>query len=201
MSNWQQQRLQDVALKAAARTNDRSRHKVFVSYHAADTAEVEEFLNKFGTEFIAKTVGVTDEDDFIDSEDTGYIMDKIRTKYLGDSTVTLVLLGSCTWARRYVDWEVYSSLRNSKHSTVNGLLAVQLPSISGTSSAPLQARVNDNIQRGPNGEDIGYARYYVHPSSRTSLRGWIEDAFRARTARTSLIVNTRTRRQRSATCP
>ncbi|WP_372493341.1 TIR domain-containing protein [Janibacter melonis] len=40
-------------------------------------------------------------------------MDRIRTKYLGDSSVTIVLVGSCTWARRYVDWEVYSSLRRA----------------------------------------------------------------------------------------
>lgn len=201
MSHWQQQRLQEVALKAAARKYDNTRHKVFVSYHAADAVEVENFLDDFGTEFIAKTVGVTDEDDFIDSEDTDYIMDKIRTKYLGDSTVTLVLVGSCTWARRYVDWEVYSSLRNSKHSKVNGLLAVQLPSVSGSSSVPLQARVKDNIERDKNGNDIGYARYYVHPTSKATLRAWIEDAFQARTSRASLIDNTRARRKRSATCP
>jgi len=199
MSHWQQERLQDVALKAAARKWDNTRHKVFVSYHAADTDEVKQFLDDFGTEFIAKTVGVTDEDDFIDSEDTGYIMDKIRTKYLGDSSVTLILVGSCTWARRYVDWEVYSSLRSSKHSKVNGLLAVQLPSVSGK-SVGLQARVNDNIVRDADGKDIGYARYHTYPSSKASLRSWIEDAYRARTARASLINNTRARRLRSATC-
>ncbi|WP_426241646.1 TIR domain-containing protein [Nocardioides sp. LHG3406-4] len=200
MGHWQQQRVQEVALKAAARKVDSTRHKCFVSYHAADTDEVTQFLDDFGTEFIAKTIGVTDEDDFIDSEDTGYIMDQIRTKYLGDSSVTLVLLGSCTWARRYVDWEVYSSLRSSKHSKVNGLLAVQLPSVSGK-SITLQARVNDNIERDSNSNDIGYARYYVHPGSKASLRSWIDDAFRARTARASLIDNTRARRVRSASCP
>ena len=200
MSHWQQQRVEEVALKAAARKVDSTRHKVFVSYHAADTDEVVQFLDDFGTEFIAKTVGVTDEDDFIDSEDTGYIMDQIRTKYLGDSSVTLVLLGSCSWARRYVDWEVYSSLRSSKHSKVNGLLAVQLPSVSGK-TVTQQARVGDNIKRDANNNDIGYARYYVHPDSKASLRSWIDDAFNARTSRLSLLDNTRARRLRSATCP
>lgn len=200
MSHWQQERLQKVALTAAARKHDTSRHKVFVSYHAADTDEVEQFLEDFGTEFIAKTVGVTDEDDFIDSQDTGYIMDRIRTKYLGDSSVTLVLVGSCTWARRYVDWEVYSSLRSSKHSKVNGLLAVQLPSVSG-STPTLQARVSDNVERDAEGRNLGYARYYVYPGSKNTLRSWIDDAFAARTSRALLINNTRARRQRSATCP
>lgn len=200
MSHWQQMQLEKVATRAAARKYDTTRHKCFVSYHAADTAEVEQFLEDFGSEFIAKTVGVTDEDDFIDSTDTGYIMDKIRTKYLGDSSVTIVLLGSCTWARRYVDWEVYSSLRSSKHSKVNGLLAIQLPSVSGT-VVTLPPRVVDNIERDANNNDTGYARYYEYPTSKATLRAWVNDAYSARTTRSSKIDNTSTRRVRSSTCP
>lgn len=200
MSHQQQRVLEAVALRAAAQKNDSTRHKCFISYHAEDTDEVTAFLAKFGTEFIAKTVGVTDEDDFIDSQDTDYIMDQIRTKYLGDSTVTIVLVGKCTWARRYVDWEVYSSLRSSKHSKVNGLIAVQLPSVSGSSGVQLQARVNDNIERDANQNDVGYARYYTYPASKSVLRQWIDDAFQARTSRASLRNNTRARRQRSASC-
>jgi hypothetical protein len=200
VSHWQQKQLQEVASKAALRKVDNTRHKCFVSYHAADKAEVEAFLDTFGTEFIAKTVGVTDEDDFIDSDDTDYIMDKIRTKYLGDSSVTILLVGSCTWARRYVDWEVYSSLRSSKHSKVNGLLAISLPSVSGK-GATLQARVNDNLVRDANNKDLGYARWKKYPTSKSDLRAWIEDAYQARTTRANLINNKRARRVRSAACP
>lgn len=200
MSHWQQRQLQEVAAKAALRKVDNTRHKCFVSHHAADRNEVEEFLDDFGSEFIAKTVGVTDEDDFIDSDDTDYVMDRIRTKYLGDSSVTIVLLGSCTWARRYVDWEVYSSLRSSKHSKVNGLLAISLPSVSGR-GANLQARVNDNLERDADDNDFGYARWMKYPASKSALRSWIEDAYKARTSRASLIDNTRARRMRSASCP
>jgi hypothetical protein len=131
MSHRSQLRVQQIAEATAARKVDAARHKCFVSYHADDTDEVVTFLEDFGTEFIAKTIGVTDEDDFIDSNDTDYVLDQIRTRYLGDSTVTIVLLGACTWARRYVDWEVYSSLRDSKSSKINGLLAISLPSVSG----------------------------------------------------------------------
>lgn len=200
MSHWQQRQLQEVATKAALRKVDSARHKCFVSYHAADRDEVEDFLDEFGSEFIAKTVGVTDEDDFIDSDDTGYIMDRIRTKYLGDSSVTIVLVGSCTWARRYVDWEVYSSLRSSKHSKVNGLLAIQLPSMSGVRTT-LPGRVNDNVKRDVNKDDVGYARWMAYPTSRSQLRSWIGDAYNARTSRSILIANTRARRTRSASCP
>jgi hypothetical protein len=200
MGHLQQRQLQALADRAAARKVDSTRHKCFISYHADDKDEVATFIDNFGAEFIAKTIGVTDEDDFIDSMDTDYIMDQIRTKYLGDSTVTIVLMGQCTWARRYVDWEVYSSLRNSKYSKVNGLLAIQLPSQAGMSTT-LQARVNDNVTRDANGNDTGYARWYVYPSSAATLRGWISDAFLARTQRVELIDNTRPRRQSSASCP
>lgn len=200
MSHWQQRQLQELALKAAARKVDSTRHKCFISYHAADTDEVATFLDTFGTEFIAKTIGVTDEDDFIDSEDTDYVMSQIRTKYLGDSTVTIVLVGKCTWARRYVDWEVYSSLRSSKHSSVNGLLAIQLPSAVSTSPS-LPARVSDNVTRDTNQKDIGYSRYHVYPGSKAVLRDLISDAYSARSTRAHLINNTRARKLRSSTCP
>lgn len=198
MGHYEQRQIEAFAARVAARKIDSTRHKCFISYHAEDADEVVEFIDNFGTEFIAKTVGVTDEDDFIDSANTDYIMDQIRSKYLGDSTVTIVLVGQCTWARRYVDWEVYSSLRDSKLSKVNGLLAIQLPS---GAEAKLQERVNDNIERDSDNVDIGYARYSVYPSSKSVLRNWISDAYSARTARRDLLNNTRARRQRSATCP
>ncbi|MCZ4562272.1 TIR domain-containing protein [Rhodococcus sp. IEGM 1401] len=195
MGHYQQRQLEAFAARVAARKEDPTRHKCFVSYHAADIDEVTEFINEFGTEFIAKTVGVTDEDDFIDSNDSDYVMDRIRTKYLGDSTVTIALMGKCTWARRYIDWEVYSSLRSSKLSKVNGLLAIRLPS-----GGDLQARIKDNIERTKSGVDIGYARWETYPTSKSSLRTSISDAFTARTTRNLLINNSRSRRLSSAPC-
>lgn len=199
MGHYEQRKLETLAARAAARKIDSTRHKCFISYHAEDTDEVAKFLDSFGTEFIAKTIGVTDEDDFIDSSDTGYVMDQIRTKYLGDSSVTILLVGKCTWARRYVDWEIYSSLRDSKHSKVNGLLVIQLPS-AATTGGQLPARANDNVIRDSGSVDIGYARYKSYPTSAQSLRGWISDAFSARTSRKHLIENARARRLSSASC-
>jgi hypothetical protein len=200
MSHWSQLRVQQIADATARKKLDTTRHKCFVSYHASDTDEVVTFLEDFGTEFIAKTIGVTDEDDFIDSDDTGYVMDQIRRKYLGDSTVTIMLVGQCTWARRYVDWELYSSLRDSKHSKVNGLLAISLPSVSGK-GATLQARANDNIVRNSNNIDTGYATWKTYPKSAATVRSWISAAYLARTTHAHLINNTRARRLKSATCP
>lgn len=171
------------------------RRKCFISYHSADATEVIQFLADFGEIFIGKTVGVTDEDDFIDSDNTGYVMDKIRTKYLTDSTVTIALIGKCTWARRYVDWEIYSSLRNDMKNTRNGLLAVTLPSVASAVKT-LPERINDNV-KGENG-DAGYARWWKYPKSKESLRSFIEIAFASRT--TLIPDNSRTRKIRSSTC-
>ena len=198
LSHYSQRQLLAVAERAAGRKVDPTRHKCFISYHAEDTEEVAAFLDSFGSEFIAKTIGVTDEDDFIDSQDTDYIMGRIRQDYLGDSTVTIVLIGKCTWARRYVDWEVYSSLRDSKHSKVNGILAIQLPS-AAADGGKLPDRVADNVTR-DDGNDTGYARYYVYPTSTGGLRDLVSDAFSARTTREHLVNNTRARKQRSSTC-
>ncbi|MFG1815797.1 TIR domain-containing protein [Kribbella sp. NPDC049174] len=184
---------------AASKKRDSTRHKCFISYHAADTDEVAQFLEDFGSEFIGKTVGVTDEDDFIDSEDSEYIMDRIRKGYLGDSSVTILLVGACTWARRYVDWEIASSLRNSKYSKMNGLLGIRLPSV-GHINPQLPARFSDNVVRDSSGNDVGYARWYSYPTSKASLRNWISDAFSARTSRAHLKDNSRARRVRSASC-
>ncbi|MGS2811515.1 TIR domain-containing protein [Nocardia sp. MW-W600-9] len=200
MSHYTQRRLLEIAARAEMRKDDPTRHKCFISYHAEDSDEVATFLDTFGSEFTANTIGVTDEDDFIDSQDTDYIMSRIRQNYLGNSTVTIVLIGKCTWARRYVDWEVYSSLRESKHSKVNGVLAIQLPS-AAVNGGKLPGRVSDNVKRDATGTDVGYARYMVYPTSTDSIRSWISDAFDARVTRKHLIDNTRPRKQRSSTCP
>jgi MTH538 TIR-like domain (DUF1863) len=170
------------------------RHKCFVSFHHVDEVEVKAFLESYESVFIPRVLGVSDEDDFVDSEDTDYVMDQIREKYLTDSTVTIMLVGKCTWARRYVDWEIYSTLRNDKDNKRSGLVAIQLPSMAGVITR-LPARVDDNV----NG-DACYARWFKYPSSLDGLRSMIDEAFNARTSKSSLIVNTRPRKLRSSSC-
>jgi hypothetical protein len=182
-------------LRLAKSVTTAVRRKCFVSYHTADADEIIAFLDDFGEIFIPRTIGVTDEDDFIDSDDTNLIMNKIRTKYLTDSTVTIVLIGKCTWARRYVDWEVYSSLRDDPVNTRNGLMAVTLPSTS-SSSKTLPDRVSDNVT-GPDGT-AGYARWWKYPSSQDALRSCIEIAFGVRES--VVPVNSRARKVRSSPC-
>lgn len=190
-----QYRLARLAEVAAARSADFARRKCFISYHHADQGEVEEFIYTFGHVFIPRVLGVSDEDDFIDSTDTDYVMEQIRERYLTDSTVTIVLVGRCTWARRYVDWEVFSTLRNSKNDKRSGLMAITLPSVANSPSKKLPDRVADNVD-----SDRLYARWWKYPTSDDQLRAWIEIAFRDRQEKANLIVNDRPRRMRNATC-
>ena len=96
MATYTDVRLSRVAEAAARKSTDPTRRKCFISYHAADADEVEKFLERFGHVFIARVIGVTDEDDFIDSANNDYVFGRIRDKYLADSTVTVVLVGKCT---------------------------------------------------------------------------------------------------------
>ena len=127
-------------------------------------------------------------------------MDVIRDNYLADSTVTLVFVGRCSWSRKFVDWEVYSSLRRDKNNRLNGLLAIQLTSAAADPEAKLPARADRNVERDAAGVDMDYARYYVYPSSPTHLESWIEDAFQARTSRDHLIELGGGRRKANSPC-
>jgi hypothetical protein len=187
----QRERLLRATERAIRKSDDPTRHKCFVSYNADDADEVAEFIETFGEVFIPRVIGVTEEDDFIDSENIDYVMNRIREKYLQDSTVTIVMIGKCTWARRFVDWELYSSLRSPR----NGLMAVTLPSVADDDSRQLPARLDDNVDG-----DKGYARWWKYPTGTSQLRGYIDGAFDARTSRADLADNSRSRRQRNAIC-
>lgn len=161
------------------------RRKVFVSYSRIDEREVASFVNHWASVqgvFTPKMIGAGSRYDPIQSQQADYIMSVIRRDFIGDATVTMLLLGSCTHARRYVDWELKASLRQGEYSP-NGLFAVLLASQDG--SAWLPDRFRDNWSR--NREC--YARFWPSPGSAQQLRGYIEDAFAARTTRTHLIDN------------
>ena len=196
-STYRMRHIQQVADAASARSVDSTRHKCFVSYHVADIDEVESFVQNFGTEFIPRCIGITEEDDFVDSTDADYIKRQIREKYLTDSTVTIVLLGECTWARRFVDWEISSSLRNDPRNRRSGLLVIPLPSMSNRTKLP--DRVKDNYDEADLARS--YAIYHNYPSTKRVLRSSISSAFNARVDNDKTINNSRSLRQRNTSCP
>jgi hypothetical protein len=174
------------------------KRNVFISYHHGDDAEVKVFVKKWAdTEkvFTAKGLGFRFSDDIIDSNDPEYVMAQIRKRYLQDSSVTIILLGSCTHSRRYVDWEIKSSLRQSKDSLPNGVFGIVLPSLGRSAHFP--PRLEENCTEG---HVNCYARCYVAPQTATQLRSWIEDAFNSRTLRAKLIKNSSDMMKYNAVC-
>jgi hypothetical protein len=161
------------------------KRKVFISHYKGDRTEVDAFIQKFANEekvFSPYVLGANENDDFIDSTNTDYVMTQIRKKYLQDTTVTIVLVGSCTHSRRYVDWELKSSLRQGEY-TPNGVMGIVLPSQNNSAWMPPRLEANRSKD-----QDC-YSRFWSYPNSAAQLGGWIEDAFQARTTRAQLIRN------------
>lgn len=182
--------------------------KAFISYFKGDQIWVDDFVQRWGSEpnsvFIPKVLGVMEDDNFVDSDDPEYILSRIRELYLEDSTVTIVLIGTCTHSRRFVDWEIKSSLRQVLLGPPpNGLMAILLPPLANGPFPKLPERFNNNLVRGRTlltSGDMGYARYYHYPDSAQTLRAWIEDAYNARTARANLIANPQDTPKRNLVC-
>lgn len=174
------------------------KRKVFISFFQGDRAEADQFIFQWSMVnqvFIPKALGTYNNEDFVDSNNPEYVMQQIRQKYLGDSSVTIVLLGKCTHSRRYVDWELKASLRRGDF-TPNGLLAILLPSV-GPVGAHLPPRFAANWE---NRELNCYSRYRYWPTSAGDLRMWVEDAYAARTSRAHLIQNSAAMMRNNAQC-
>ena len=182
------------------------KRKVFISYCHLNQLEANTFAERWKNVFIPRALGTTFSDDIINSTNPEYVMSQIRQKYLGDSTVTIVLIGSCTHSRRYVDWELKASLKQGD-STPNGVFALLLPSaqlpegriFTKTQSRypPIPNRLDLNYA--PNNV-LKYARYFTMPTSDKGMRAHIEDAFSARTSRASAIVNPSDMMKYNAVC-
>ena len=103
-------------------------HKVFITYHHKNDQLAKEQLLKLNDRhsiFIDKSVHAGDISDDLDDEAIRRI---IRDDYLRDSTVTILLVGTETKARKHVDWEVYSSMFDGTVNTKSGILVINLPS-------------------------------------------------------------------------
>jgi uncharacterized protein (UPF0297 family) len=109
---------------------------------------------------------------------TEYVRQRIRDGYIRDATVTVVLVGKQTWQRKHVDWEIYSSLRDTQMNPRNGLLGILLPTYPGYSSRKydphtIPPRLYDNKQ-------VGYAEIYLWTTNPSEIEQWIHEAFKNR---------------------
>jgi len=168
------------------------KRKVFISYyHHDDEGYRDEFEELFGLLFINKCVNDGD----IDSDlGANYIKRLIQTGYLTDTSVQVVLIGTNTWKRKHVDWEISAAL-SSKVGGASGLLGLLLPTYPGYkenqyTSGTLPPRFLDNLES-------GYASLYKWTKSEANITKYINDAFERKSKNSDLIRNSRLQFERN----
>ena len=156
------------------------RHRVFVSYyHDEDQCYRDRFENLFADEhdiMVSESVEIGDIEPNLPTERVHQI---IRDDYLQASTVTVVLVGAHTWQRKFVDWEIGSSIRDTEKNPRSGLLGILLPTYPGSSSNTydpytIPPRLYDNIE-------CGFAKICNWSGDPQRVQSWIHDAFKRRT--------------------
>ena len=155
------------------------RHRVFISFHHEDQAYKDWLIRMMGEDIIDESVGDGDIDD--DNLSTETIRQRIRDNFIRDATVVIVLLGTCTWQRKHVDWEIGSSLRATLLNSRCGLLGILLPNHPNVGSSQYRLnlvppRLADNV----GGEDP-YTVVYSWSNDTVQIRDWIHRAFDRRT--------------------
>ncbi|CAB5508197.1 hypothetical protein AZO1586I_2472 [Bathymodiolus thermophilus thioautotrophic gill symbiont] len=161
--------------------HNQPRHKVFVSYHHANDQcyrnYFEDIFSNMYDIMVSKSVQIGDININLQ---TDTIRQKIRDEYLRDSTVTVVLVGSETWKRKHVDWEIGASIRATQFNPRSGLLGIILPSYQRPYNEPnkylrntIPPRLHDNIE-------CGFAKIYGWSNNPSEVQSWIHDAFQRR---------------------
>lgn len=107
-------------------------HKVFISYHHAADQAHKDALVQAAAQYRLFVDGSVDTGDIDDDLEDESIRQVIRDDYLRDTTVTIVLVGPTTRARKHVDWEIYSSMYDGARNRKSGILAIMLPSSGST---------------------------------------------------------------------
>lgn len=156
-----------------------AKRRVFISYHHAnEQSVVDEFSKTFSEDYEVFTDKSVDR--AAESDDTEYLA-RVCREAIDGTSVTIVMIGRKTGLRKFVDWELHYTL-DKKH----GLVAISRPGLED-SAASLPDRLRDN-------RNSGYAKWYRYPSSASSLKNMIDEAYNADTSK---IDNSRAKRKRN----
>ncbi|MEP0984297.1 TIR domain-containing protein [Ekhidna sp.] len=159
----------------------------FISYHHNND---QVYLTKLRK--VVKSMKVAD---YSLKDDIGHFTDetiykKVRSK-MRTCSVTVVLVGNRTGHRKWVDWEIWASLRGYKHPydrnksfKPNGLLAIFLP----TEEHSIPRRLEDNIES-------GYAVSMNWKNLRNDFESKVNYAYWKRNNMTKKIRNIRDRQE------
>ncbi len=159
-----------------------AKRKVFISYHhKGEQKVVDDFVEKFSDDYDVFTDSSLS--DAADSDDAEYLNDVCRDAIKGTS-VSIVMVGKQTGCRKFVDWEIRYTLHLE-----HGLVAISRPNLAD-GDACLPKRVSDNRKS-------GYAKWYKYPSSASSLKSVIDEAYNADATK---IDNSREKMKKSTSC-
>ena len=161
------------------RQQQNNRHRVFVSYYHNDDQYYRELFEDMFSNiydiYVSESVKMGDIDTRLP---TDRIRQIIRDKFLRKSTVTVVLVGERTWQRKFVDWEIGSSIRQTEYNPRSGLLGILLPTYPGYVTNTydpytLPPRLYNNIDR-------EFAELYKWSDDPAQVQSWIHKAFKRR---------------------
>ena len=156
-----------------------NRHNVFISYHHANDEYYKDKFERLFSEVYdileTKAVGDGDIDPYLKTET---IRQKIRDDFIRSATVTVVLIGPETWKRKHVDWEISSSIRDTKLNSRTGLLGILLPTHPSYSRkeydpCTIPPRLYDNTE-------CDFAEIYNWTTDPYEVQDWIHAAFNRR---------------------
>jgi hypothetical protein len=155
-------------------------HKVFISYHhELDEGYKKTFVRRFGNAYGTIISAGVDLGDIDPNLPTETIREKIRDEYLRGASVTLVLVGELTWQRKHVDWEISSTLHDTKLNPRGGLLGILLPAYHAAyfdrkcgedDPHTIPPRLHDNVE-------AGYAELYDWSEDAKDVQTWIHEAY------------------------
>ena len=121
-------------------------------------------------------------------------------EFIRNATVTVVLIGACTWQRKHVDWEIGSSLRATRLNPRCGLMGILLP------THPDAERYRYRLELTPprladnaSGQNP-YALVYDWSDDSDEVRRWIHRAFERRYGTPPNNGRPQFRRNRSGPC-
>ncbi len=153
------------------------KRRVFISYHHRRD---QEWFNYF-TRLFADAYDIFYDqslDGRVRSDDPEYVDRKIREDYIVGSSVTIVLCGAETWKRKYVDWEIYSTLHH-KHALLGIALPTAVTNYQGEIGVPDRLLANWRT---------GYVHWMEWTEDPAALERAVEAAIR-RSGSTRLIDN------------
>jgi hypothetical protein len=134
----------DELLKQLGHLQAPTKRSIFVSYHhSGDRAFYDAFSGLFADKYEVLQDNSVERE--IDSENVEYVYRRIREDYITGSSCTIVLCGADTPNRKFVDWEINSTLEKE-----HGLIGVNLPTnpVSPNGKVSVPVRLLDNIQSG-----------------------------------------------------